>query len=317
MKPAHITCFSTDVKMSSSHAGFVALLKRSSSIMRLRRTAITEIIAESLDRSLPVGYRLMRLVTRSNVLRHMARSYYSHRVPVAYSTDQETMFTGLSVSKAVRDLNEKGFADGIALPRPFIKGILSFCAEAQFVDDFSNEPLSIDLQDDRIPHPDRLAYRCRNPHTHCYHVAQLARDPAIVEVAVGYLKAQPVFRSTRIFWSYPDYSEGYNPLYGFHYDIDDYKFLKLFFYLCDVDNSCGPHVIIEGSHKKKDWYEKAHRRLRDDQAERRYGQRIRVITGAAGQGFFEDTFCYHKGSKPQKRRLMLELEFSISTNACA
>jgi len=34
-----------------------------------------------------------------------------------------------------------------------------------------------------------------------------------------------------------------------------------------------------------------------------------VITGAAGTAFFEDTFCYQKGTDPRKRRLIMEIEY--------
>ena len=128
---------------------------------------------------------------------------------------------------------------------------MAFCSETPFIDDYTNDPLRIELADERVPRPGRLAYRCPNPHQACDAVDKLTRDPAMVEVARGYLKTEPVLRSSRIFWSYPDLTRDYNPLYGFHYDIDDYKFLKVFFYLCDVDLDRGPHIIIEGHIKRR------------------------------------------------------------------
>ena len=301
--------------MSVSPGALTRILKRSSTVRWLNNTTLAEIVSESLNRRLPLNYRIMRFVSRSNYLRDAAIRRYSRCSRLAIKTTPETIFGGLNVKSAVRELNEKGFAVGVALSPQYVADILKFCDKAPFIDDYCMETLSISLVDKRIPRPGRLAYRCVNPHKLCEAIDKLTRDPALVAVARGYLLTEPLLRSSRIFWSYPDLSQEYNSLYGFHYDIDDYKFLKLFFYLTDVDLDTGPHVIIEGTHKKKNWFEKNHRRVTDEQAEERYRDKIRVISGGTGEGFFEDTFCYHKGSKPRKRRLVLEFQYAISTNA--
>ncbi len=303
--------------MSVSPLGWVRMLKQGSTIRRLSNTTLAEVVGESLNRRLPLNYRIMRLVSRSNHLRNAAIRHHSRATRPAITTTAETLFGGLDVNETLRSLDEKGFAVGIVLPPDNVAKILAFCAEAAFVDDYSKDPLSVDPEDERIPWPGRLTYRCPNPHKQCEVVDKLTRDPVLVAVARAYLKTEPLLRSSRIFWSYPDLSQGYNPLYGFHYDIDDYKFLKQFFYLNDVDLDRGPHVIIEGTHKRKNWFEKNHRRLTDEQAENRYRGRIRVIAGSSGHGFFEDTFCYHKGAKPRKRRLVLEFQYAISSAAIA
>ena len=51
--------------------------------------------------------------------------------------------------------------------------------------------------------------------------------------------------------------------YGFHYDVDDFKFLKLFFYLNDVDENCGPHVYVKNN-GKKNFKEYINRRVDDN-----------------------------------------------------
>jgi hypothetical protein len=298
-----------------SQVSLIGMTKKSRTMRWLSNTTLAEVVLESLNRRLPLKYRIMRLASRSNYLREAAIRHHSRCTRPAISTTAETLFGGLHVEETVRELNEKGFASGVVLPPDYLANILAFCAETSFVDDYGNEPLSIDGVDERNPRPGALMYRCPNPHKQCQAADKLTRDPALVKVARGYLKAEPLLRSSRIFWSYPDVTERYNPLYGFHYDIDDYKFLKLFFYLCDVDRNRGPHVIIEGTHKRKSWFEKNHRRLTDEQAENRYGDRIRIMTGGSGHGFFEDTFCYHKGAKPRKRRLILEFQYAISSAA--
>lgn len=280
-------------------------------------TTLFEVVTEAVNTRLPLSYRVMRLACRSNYLRDYATRRYSCLEHPPITTTSETVFGGLNVSNTVSELNNKGFVAGLELPAPYVKTIRTFCAKTVFVTDSSTESISIDLADDRLPRPGQLVYRCNDPHKNCETIDQLSRDRALVGVARGYLRTEPLLRSTRLFWSYPDVGDGYNPLYGFHYDIDDYKFLKLFFYLNDVDLEGGPHVIIEGTQKGKNWFEKTHRRLTDEQAKGRYQDRIKVMTGRAGCGFFEDTFCYHKGAKPRKRRLMLEFEYCISDTAAA
>jgi hypothetical protein len=295
----------------------VRALKANRAVRWLNSTTFAEVALETLNTRLPLNYRVMRLVSRSNHLRRAAIHRCSQVKRSSIQTTAQTVVPDLDVNKTANELHQKGFATGLVLPSDYIGQILDFCATAPFIDDYSKEKLLIDPLDGAVPRPGRLAYRCSNPHKQCEAVDRLTRDPALVEVARRYLTAEPLLRSSRIFWSYPDLSEGYNPLYGFHYDIDDYKFLKLFFYLCDVDQERGPHVIIEGTHKQKDWFEKNHRRLTDEQAESRYAGRIKVMLGETGQGFFEDTFCYHKGAKPRKRRLMLEFQYAISAAAVA
>jgi hypothetical protein len=303
--------------MPSPKTTVARFLKKNPAFHWLNNTTFAEVTLETLNMRLPLNYRVMRLVSRSNHLRRAAIHRCSRTKRNRIQTTAQTVVPELDVARTVSELNRKGFAAGLVLPPAYVDEILAFCATAQFVDDYSTEKLFIDPQDDTMPRPGRLAYRCMNPHKLCAAVDKLTRDPALVEVARQYLTAEPLLRSSRIFWSYPDLSEGYNPLYGFHYDIDDYKFLKLFFYLCDVNEDRGPHVIIEGTHNHKDWFEKNHRRMTDQQAQARYGERIKVMLGKTGQGFFEDTFCYHKGAKPKKKRLMLEFQYAISAAAVA
>jgi len=303
--------------MQNQKQNLLRVLKSNRAIRWLNSTTFAEVALESLNTRLPLNYRLMRLVSRSNRLRRAAIHRCSQIRRESIQTTAQTVVPTLDIDKAASELHQKGFATGLFLQPDFTQQILKFCKTAQFIDDYSKEGMLIDPLDDSAPRPGRLAYRCSNPHKQCEAIDKLTRDPALVEVARRYLAAEPLLRSSRIFYSYPDLCEGYNPLYGFHYDIDDYKFLKLFFYLCDVDQDHGPHVIIEGTHNHKNWFEKNHRRLTDEQAQGRYGDRIRVMLGKTGQGFFEDTFCYHKGAKPRKRRLMLEFQYAISAAAMA
>ena len=100
--------------------------------------------------------------------------------------------------------------------------------------------------------------------------------------------------------------------------MDDFKFVKFFFYLTDVNATSGPHVIVRGSHRVKH-----HASIADALRVRRYTDeevasafepdKIVSITGQAGTGFAEDTLCIHKGETPTKHaRLLLQLQYALN-----
>ena len=110
-------------------------------------------------------------------------------------------------------------------------------------------------------------------------------------------------------WSVPGHDKAENEQF-FHRDNDSIRFLKLFVYLLDVEQDCGPHIYVRGSHTQDGCYER--RRHLDDEVERIFGsERIHTFMGPAGTAFIEDTFGLHKGSLPtEKRRLLLQIRYS-------
>jgi hypothetical protein len=104
----------------------------------------------------------------------------------------------------------------------------------------------------------------------------------------------------------------------FHYDLDDFKFIKFFFYLTDVDAGSGPHVAVRTSHLRRRVARFGDRlkvrRYSDDEVIGLYGRdQIVSITGPAGMGFAEDTICIHKGQTPVSReRLILQFQYALN-----
>jgi hypothetical protein len=102
----------------------------------------------------------------------------------------------------------------------------------------------------------------------------------------------------------------------FHYDLDDLKFVKFFFYLTDVDDQAGPHVYVKTSNrivKYKSPLFKS-KRFNDEEIVAGYGaENIIEVLGKAGTCLIEDTTTIHKGITPVSRpRLMLQFEYSIN-----
>ena len=143
----------------------------------------------------------------------------------------------------------------------------------------------------------------------CPHLLELMNRPSILGAVSAYLGCAPTIAAITLRWSYPHATRAVN-VQRFHRDPDDWRFVKLFVYLTEVDEAAGPHVFITRTHKERG---SARATLLDDaQAMERYGARIHAQTGDPGSGFLADTFGWHKGGVPRTRaRLMLSVQYSI------
>lgn len=151
-------------------------------------------------------------------------------------------------------------------------------------------------------------------------VRVIQNDPLLSDVAKHYLGAQAQLITTRIWWSFPtSASEADRRLASldkFHFDLDDWRMIKFFFNLVDVDQGTGPHVFVKGSHNRR----KAKHQFTllvghpADEVLGYYGEDKAVtLTGPAGSGFVEDPFGFHMGTVPEtKPRLMMEVGFGVS-----
>jgi hypothetical protein len=84
------------------------------------------------------------------------------------------------------------------------------------------------------------------------------------------------------------------------------------FYLVDTTVRNGAHVLIDGSSRRKRWrHLMGAARLTDGEVVAVYGRDAeRVMEGAAGFGFLEDSSCYHKALPPLSGdRLILQLRY--------
>ncbi len=148
---------------------------------------------------------------------------------------------------------------------------------------------------------------------------QLRDDPSLTRLFGNYFRCEPVWTGTRVWWSYAvDATEEQRRQFGqaFHYDVDDYQSLNLFFYLTDVDLDGGAHVFVRGSHREKKLRHvlKLRRSRKDSEMEHDYGaDRLVNLCGPAGYGFVEDPFCFHKALHPHRTdRLILQLRFALT-----
>jgi hypothetical protein len=159
-----------------------------------------------------------------------------------------------------------------------------------------------------------------NAAAECPAISRLINDPMLQLIACLYLESMPTFVGANLWWTFPVVASDADRdrhAHLFHRDVDDFRFLKFFFYLTEVAPGEGAHVCVVASHLRPPLL-----RLGDRWNIRRYSDEeisaqfrvadIREICGAAGTGFAENTLCVHKGLTPIKEsRLLLQLQYSL------
>jgi hypothetical protein len=84
-----------------------------------------------------------------------------------------------------------------------------------------------------------------------------------------------------------------------HRDRDGIKVLKFFIYLTDVNENCGQHLYILGSHKKKPLRFVPQFRFENKTIEKYFNNKnIINVFGDKGTCFMEDTTGLHRGTNP-------------------
>lgn len=150
--------------------------------------------------------------------------------------------------------------------------------------------------------------------------ARLSQDPFLLLVAAQYLESLPRHVGTNMWWSFPveaSEEDRSRNAQVYHADVDDFAFLKFFFYLTDVSPGDGTHVCVPGSQRSpliarfSDRWNI--RRYRDDEVERHYGSQAPLeIHGSKGTGFAEDTLCIHRGMPVVARaRLLIQVQYAL------
>lgn len=144
----------------------------------------------------------------------------------------------------------------------------------------------------------------------CPHILELANSASLLRLASHYIGCKPTLSALGMRWSFPG-SAADSILQAFHRDSDDWRFVKIFVYLTDVDADSGPHVYVRGSHLAKTSL-RAHS-YSDESVERAHGvDSIVNVIGPAGFGFAADTSGIHKGAVPLRHaRCLLQLQYSL------
>jgi hypothetical protein len=155
----------------------------------------------------------------------------------------------------------------------------------------------------------------------CKAIQGIWRDPMIVAIAGAYLGTRPLPLRSRLWWSFRanQATATMKSVYSqdcFHFDLDDWRAIKFFFYITDVGPEDGPHIYVRKSHQNRSLLDQLSpfKSRSDRHILRKYGKdNLMVMCGPAGTGFVEDPFGFHTGtSVVGAGRLILEVEFGVS-----
>lgn len=152
-------------------------------------------------------------------------------------------------------------------------------------------------------------------------VGQIVNDPVITSVVRSYLRTPTQLRHISLWHSFPAVNAQPETELAqlFHFDLDEFRWLKLFIFLNDVNSENGPHVYIPGTHKPmskaSDLLMRGYSRITDADMEIYHPRDTwREIHCEAGMMILADTRCWHKGTPVLKgTRIVLQPEYSFST----
>ena len=239
-------------------------------------------------------------------------------------TVHETMFSGVNREAAVDALRSDGLFSGLLLPPSIHEEIARFAGRTPCFGNFDRR-LEF-MPGERADAERRFGRPLLSGHyferiLDCEAALAIQRDPLLLDIAAHYLGGQAKLITTRVWWSFPtgsatDADKNLASLGKYHFDLDDWRMLKFFFYLVPVDADTGPHVYVRGSHNRRILKHQM-TLLVGHPAEEVLGvygdQSPITLTGQAGLGFVEDPFGFHMGTVPARTpRLMMEVGFGVS-----
>lgn len=143
------------------------------------------------------------------------------------------------------------------------------------------------------------------------YLMDIANNPKVLDVVADFLGCKPTIGYIATWWSYPT-GEGPKQAENFHRDVDDWRFVKLFLYLTEVEQESGPHKYVLHSSSKP--VLNKIRRLNDDEVAQTFGEEnIVTMTSQAGHAFLEDTYGVHKGQPLQSgHRLLFQVVYTLN-----
>lgn len=172
--------------------------------------------------------------------------------------EEQSVFENLNVAEVVLQLKNKGLYSGIHLPKDLLEEILEFTKSARYIAN-GNLKYTFSLinkeQEELKAGQVFVSGHHYSPGDLCPAIQKIENDPKLLKIAASYLGTKPILIGSQIRWTFvtpekliPEHQRGF---FRFHYDLEDYYFIKFFFYLNDVDLDNSPHVCVQGTHKKK------------------------------------------------------------------
>ena len=199
--------------------------------------------------------KMSRFQTGRTMMKYLTRS--SVRSDEFSLINKYSVFTPIDIDEAVIQLKKEGFYLGLQLPKILVEEIIEFAKNNVC---YGNRKSQLGFYYDQkaeaqIQSEKDIKVGCYfNTAQLCPAIAELQNDSQLLAIAAKYLEKEPIHQGNQLWWSFAGESSEWQRRQNaqmFHYDLDDYKFLKFFFYLTDVDNTSGPHICVRASHKHK------------------------------------------------------------------
>lgn len=234
------------------------------------------------------------------------------------------LLADFTVDDVVSDLHEDGCSASLKLSEKAISKILAFADKTPcyaYGDPKKGFKLHNKQSYERVLCKDILLAKYFNFQDQ--DVFKAFRESSLLgNIAKKYLGESAKCVATQLWWTFPadvDDSVRSEAALFFHRDVDDWGFVKFFFYLSDVNKGGGAHVYVKRSHKPSTINQILQEKLRinrhyDSSVIKRYGvNSVTPFYGPAGLGIAADTFGFHKGESPeQNSRLMLCAVYAIN-----
>ncbi len=226
----------------------------------------------------------------------------------------------IQINQCVDSIREKGVHLGLELKKDAVEKIRSFaclnpCTEPKYDDFF----FASGIKNGYLHGRGRQVMRgLVNNLDKCPIVSQIVSDAMLIEIARKYLGYYPNLITRHLTWSFAsDLDEAeiqklYPPT-NFHYDVAGLNFVTASFFITDVDDLSGPHIMIEKSHNRKPLQMLFRSNIQKEADVWRYYKHSDEITikGNAGFGFFQDPSCIHRLKLPRNgNRLILQIRYS-------
>jgi hypothetical protein len=142
-------------------------------------------------------------------------------------------------------------------------------------------------------------------------------DSGILSLAQDYLGSVPILDIATSWFSFPVGRSSSEAATEFHFDLDRTRWVKVFYFLTDVNARTGAHVFVPGSQSDgaipSAILRKGYSRLSDEEVAQAFPKNSWAsMEGPAGTILLEDTRGLHKGMPLlEGHRLVLQFQYSV------
>ncbi|MBV6627781.1 MAG: hypothetical protein KI793_33475 [Rivularia sp. (in: Bacteria)] len=257
------------------------------------------------------GYSILK-----KSLQRLKPNFYQQKLNVSNTS----VISPVQVSQCVDNIRETGVHLGLQLNSDAVEKIRSFarlnpCTEPKHDDFF----LASEIRNGCLHGKGRQVMRGLVSNLdRCTTIDRIVRDETLTEIARQYLGYYPTLITRHLTWSFAsDLNESeaqklYPPT-NFHYDVAGFNFVTVSFFITDVEENTGPHIMIEKSHNRKPLKMLFRSNIQKEADVWCYYNRSEQLTikGNAGFGFFQDPSCIHRLKLPKNdNRLILQIRYS-------